>query len=225
LIAWSQGHIASSLAAILNATTPISTVVIAHMLTDDEKVTANRLFGDVVGFLGVVVLVGPDSTRGLATNVLAELAVLVAAVCYAFAGVYGRRFRRMGIAPMLTATGQVTASAALLLPATMLIDQPWTMAMPALPVWAAVAGVAVLSTALGYVLYFHILLTAGATNLLLVTLLIPASAILMGTLLLGEQLELRQFAGFALISAGLAVIDGRILSRLHRHTNWRAPSR
>lgn len=222
LIAWSQGHITSSLAAILNATTPISTVIVAHFLTDDEKITANRLFGVVVGFLGVVVLVGPDSTRGLATDVLAQLAVLAAAVCYACAGVYGRRFKRMGITPMVTATGQVTASTALLFPAVMLIDQPWTMSAPAWPVWAAVVGVAALSTALGYVLYFRILLTAGATNLLLVTLLIPASAILMGTLLLGERLELREFAGFALISAGLVVIDGQVLSRFYRRAS--APS-
>jgi len=212
------------LAAILNATTPISTVIVAHLLTDDEKITANRLSGVVVGFLGVVVLVGPDSTRGLATNVLAQLTVLAAAVCYACAGVYGRRFKRMGIAPMVTATGQVTASTALLVPAVILVDQHWTMAVPAWPVWAAVVGVAALSTALGYVLYFRILLAAGATNLLLVTLLIPASAILMGTLLLGERLELRQVAGCALIGAGLVVIDGRLLSRLYRRASWHAPS-
>ena len=113
--------------------------------------------------------------------------MLAAAVSYAFAGVYGRRFRRMGIAPLLTATGQVTASALLLLPVVMLVDQPWTLPMPAPPAWAAIVGVATLSTALGYVLYFRILQTAGATNLLLVTLLIPVSAILMGTLFLGEQ--------------------------------------
>jgi drug/metabolite transporter (DMT)-like permease len=216
LIVWGQSHIASSLAAILNATTPISTVIVAHVLTDDEKITANRLLGVVIGFLGVVILVGPDSIAGLGTNVFAQLAVLAAAVCYAFAGVYGRRFRRMGIAPLVTATGQVTASALLLFPVVMLVDQPWTLPMPGLPAWAAVVGVATLSTALGYVLYFRILQTAGATNLLLVTLLIPVSAILTGTVFLGEHLELRQYAGFALIGAGLAAIDGRLLARFHR---------
>jgi drug/metabolite transporter (DMT)-like permease len=213
LVVWGQSHIASGLAAILNATTPISTVIVAHLLTDDEKMSGNRLLGVAIGFLGVVVLIGPDSLRGLGVNVLAQLAVLLAAVCYAFAGIYGRRFHRMGIEPLLTATGQVTASAILLFPIAMIVDAPWTLAMPPLPVWEAVIGSAVLSTALGYVLYFRILATAGATNLLLVTFLIPVSAILMGSYGLGEHLEARHFVGLAFIGAGLAAIDGRFLAR------------
>jgi drug/metabolite transporter (DMT)-like permease len=211
LVVWGQTHIASGLAAILNATTPISTVVVAHLLTNDEKMTGNRLIGVLVGFLGVVVLIGSDSLQGLGANVLAQVAVLAAAVSYAFAGVYGRRFRRMGIEPILTATGQVTASAILLFPIAMIVDAPWTLAMPPLPVWEAVVGSAVFSTALGYVLYFRILATAGATNLLLVTFLIPISAIVMGSYGLSEHLEARQFVGLAFIGAGLAAIDGRLL--------------
>src|ERR1700680_511895 len=216
LVVWGQTHIASGLAAILNATTPISTVVVAHLLTDDEKMTGNRLLGVLVGFLGVVVLIGPDSLQGLGADVLAQIAILTAAVFYAFAGVYGRRFRIMGIAPLLTATGQVTASAVMLFPIAMLVDKPWTLAMPTLPAWARIIGSATLSTALGYVLYFRILSTAGATNLLLVTFLIPVSAILMGTFALGEQLDVRHFVGLALIGAGLAAIDGRLLGRIFR---------
>jgi drug/metabolite transporter (DMT)-like permease len=164
----------------------------------------------------VLVLIGPDSLKGLRTNVLAQVAVLTAAVFYAFAAVYGRRFKRMGIAPILTATGQMTASAAILFPIVMLVDHPWTLTMPALPAWAAIIGSAVLSTALGYVLYFRILSTAGATNLLLVTFLIPVSAIMMGTFGLGERLDARHFAGLALIGAGLAAIDGRLLVSMRR---------
>jgi drug/metabolite transporter (DMT)-like permease len=213
LVVWGQSHIASGLAAILNATTPISTVIVAHLLTDDEKITGNRVLGIAIGFVGVVVLIGPDTLQGLGVNVWAQVAVLAAAVSYAFAGVYGRRFRRMGIDPILTATGQVTASAILLFPIAMSVDAPWTLAMPSLPVWEAVAGSAVLSTALGYVLYFRILATAGATNLLLVTFLIPVSAIVMGSYGLGEHLDVRHFAGLACIGAGLAAIDGRLLPR------------
>ncbi len=213
LVVWGQSHIASGLAAILNATTPISTVVVAHLLTNDEKMTGNRFLGVVIGFFGVVILIGPDSLKGLGANVLAQVAVLTAAVFYAFAGVYGRRFKLMGIDPILTATGQVTASAVLLFPVAMLVDNPWTLTMPALPAWAAIIGSAVFSTALGYVLYFRILATAGATNLLLVTLLIPVSAIMMGTFGLGERLDIRHFAGLAIIGAGLAAIDGRLLAR------------
>jgi len=224
LVVWGQSHIASGLAAILNATTPISTVIVAHLLTDDEKMTGNRFLGVVIGLFGVVVLVGPDSLKGLGTNVLAQVAVLTAAVFYAFAGVYGRRFKLMGIDPILTANGQVTASAIVLFPIVMLVDHPWTLAMPALPVWEAIAGSAVLSTALGYVLYFRILATAGATNLLLVTFLIPASAIIMGTFGLGERLDVRHFAGLAFIGAGLVAIDGRLLARIRRlrpaRRNW-----
>jgi drug/metabolite transporter (DMT)-like permease len=213
LVVWGQTHIASGLAAILNATTPIWTVIVAHLFTDDEKMTPNRLLGVAMGFLGVVVLTGTDSLKGLGANVLAQLAVLLAAMSYAFAGVYGRRFGRMGIEPLLTATGQVTASAILLVPIAMLVDTPWALALPPLPVWGAAIGSAVLSTALGYVLYFRLLATAGATNLLLVTFLIPLSAIVMGTYGLGEHLELRHFAGLACIGAGLAAIDGRLFVR------------
>jgi drug/metabolite transporter (DMT)-like permease len=213
LVVWGQSHIASGLAAILNATTPIWTVIVAHFLTNDEKITTNRLLGIAIGFVGVVVLIGPDSLQGLGTNVLAQVAVLLAAVSYAFAGVYGRRFRRMGIEPIVTATGQVTASSILLVPLAMLVDTPWTLAVPPWPVWGAAIGVAVFSTALGYVLYFRILATAGATNLLLVTFLIPVSAILMGAYGLGEHLEMRHFAGLACIGAGLAAIDGRFFVR------------
>jgi drug/metabolite transporter (DMT)-like permease len=216
LVVWCQSHIASGLAAILNATTPISTVIVAHLLTDDEKMSGNRLLGVAIGFFGVVILIGPDSLKGLGTNVLAQVAVLTAAVFYAFAGVFGRRFKIMGIAPVLTATGQLTASAILLFPIAMFVDNPWTLAVPALPAWAAIVGSALLSTALGYVLYFRILATAGATNLLLVTLLIPVSAILMGTFGLGERLDARHFAGLAFIGAGLAAIDGRLLARMRR---------
>ena len=137
--------------------------------------------------------------------------MLAAALSYACAGVFGRRFKSMGVTPTATATGQVTASTLLLLPVTLLVDRPWTLAVPALPVWGAVLGIAALSTALAYVLYFRILATAGATNILLVTFLIPVSAILLGALVLGERLDPRHYLGMALIGCGLAAIDGRLL--------------
>ena len=219
LIVWGQSHIASGLAAILNATTPIATVIVAHFLTDDEKMSGNRLLGVAIGFVGVVVLIGPDSLKRLGTDVLAQLAVLLAAVSYAFAAIYGRRFKRIGIEPILTATGQVTASATLLLPVAMLVDSPWTLPVPPIAVWAAAIGLAVFSTVLGYVLYFRILASAGATNLALVTFLIPVSAIIMGAIGLGEHLAVRHFVGLAFIGAGLAAIDGRWLVRLDKNGN------
>ncbi|WP_298956266.1 DMT family transporter [uncultured Methylobacterium sp.] len=219
LIVWGQTHIASGLAAILNATTPLSGVVVAHCLTRDERMTGNRLAGVLVGLAGVVVMVGPSVLAGVGAALPAQLAVLAATVSYAFAGVFGRRFRRMGVAPLATAAGQVTASTLMLVPVALMVDRPWTLPVPGLPVWGAVAGLAVLSTALAYVLYFRILATAGATNLLLVTFLIPVSAILLGTLGLGERLDPRHYLGMALIGCGLAAIDGRLLARVRRRSH------
>jgi drug/metabolite transporter (DMT)-like permease len=210
LIVWGQAHIASGLAAILNATTPLATVVVAHFLTEDEKMTAPRFAGVLFGLAGVATMIGPEALRGLGANVVAQFAVLLAATSYAFAGVYGRRFARMGVDPLLTATGQVTASTVMLAPIALAVDRPWTLAVPSLATWSAIVGVATLSTALAYILYFRILATAGATNLLLVTFLIPVSAILLGSLFLGERLDPRHFLGMALIGAGLAAIDGRL---------------
>ena len=210
LIVWGQHHIASGLASILNATTPLFTVLAAHLLTPDEKLTPLKAAGVAVGLAGAVFMVGPDALGGLGTGVTAQLACLAGALSYAFAGIFGRQFRRMGVPPMATAAGQVCASTVLLLPLMLLVDRPWTLAMPHAITWAAVLGVGLLSTALAYVLYFRILAVAGATNLLLVTFLIPVSAILLGALMLDETLLLRHFGGMALIGAGLACIDGRL---------------
>lgn len=209
LIVWGQQHIASGVASILNASTPLFTVVFAHLLTSDERMTSGRFAGVLIGFVGVAVMIGTDALSDLGMNVVAQFMCLAGAISYAFAGIYGRRFRAMGMTPMSTATGQVVASSVILLPLVMFIDRPWTGPLPSLTAIAALIGVAAISTALAYVLYFRILATAGATNLLLVTFLIPVSAILLGTLFLGEILQPRHLAGMALIGAGLAAIDGR----------------
>lgn len=124
LIVWGQTHIASGLASILNATTPLFTVVVAHFLTTDERMTAARLVGVIFGLAGVAVLFGPDAIGGIGDNVLAQVAILGAAISYAFAGIFGRRFRRLGVSPLATATGQVTAAAVMLLPMALVVEQP-----------------------------------------------------------------------------------------------------
>ena len=214
LIVWGQTQIASGFAAILNATTPLWTVLVAHLLTKDEKMTSNRLAGVLIGLVGVVVMVGPSVLSGVADAGFAQLAVLAASVSYAFAGVFGRNFKQMGIPPLATAAGQVTASTVMLLPVALFIDKPWMLPMPDISVWGAVFGIAALSTALAYVLFFRILATAGATNVILVTFLVPISAIILGSLVLGERLDPRQFLGMALIGVGLAAIDGRLPRRI-----------
>lgn len=209
LIVWGQTHIAAGLAAILNATTPLFGVVVAHFLTADEKLTANRLLGVLAGIAGVAVMLGSSVLGHLGSGGLGELAVLGAAFSYSLAGIYGRRFKRMGLAPVLPAAGQVSASTILLLPAVVLVDKPWTLPNPGIEAGMALLGLALISTAAGYVLFFRILETAGATNLMLVTILIPPSAILLSATILGEIIVPRQLAGMVLILIGLVIIDGR----------------
>lgn len=226
LIAWGQTQIASGLAAILNATTPIFTVLLAHALTDDERLTRGRLAGVAMGFAGVAVMMGGDALAGLGGALAAQGAVLAAAFAYACAGIFGRRFSRMGLAPEVTAAGQVTASTLLLVPLALAVEAPWRLPAPSASTVAAVTALAVLSTALAYILYFRVLRSAGATNLLLVTFLIPPSAIFLGWLVLDERLVGRHFAGLALIAAGLLAIDGRagawLLARAVRPGRGRA---
>ncbi len=214
LIVWGQTQITGGLASILNATTPLFTVVLAHFLTTDEKLTAHKAVGVAIGLVGVVVMIGTDALAGLGRDVLAQLAVVGAGACYGFAIIYARRFR--GTPSLVMAAGQVGAAAVLLLPVALIVDEPWTLFPVGAVTWGAVLAMALLSTALAYLIFFRILRTAGATNVALVTFLIPISAILLGVTLLGERLEPRQVAGMALIGLGLAAIDGRLLRRLRR---------
>ncbi len=224
LIVWGQKHIASGLASILNATTPLFTVIVAHYLTADERLTRQRFAGVVVGFLGVAVMIGGAALQSWNVAIPAQLAVLAAAVSYAFSGVYGRRFKAMGIPPLATAAGQVTASSAVLLPVALLVDHPWALPLPSTGTVASMLGLALLSTAFAYTLFFRLLGRAGATNVGLVTFLIPVSAILLGVLVLGETLEPRHMAGMALIGAGLILIDGRLVARVARAFSSRKPA-
>lgn len=207
LIVWGQTQIASGLAAILNATTPLFTVVVAHCLTRDERMTAGRVAGVLLGFGGVVAMVGPAALAGLGLDLAAQGACLAAALSYAFAGVFGRRFR--SLPPVVTSAGQVTATTVLVLPLVLLVEQPWTRPAPGLAALGAVAALALVCTAAAFWIYFRVLAAAGATNVLLVTFLVPVSAILLGTLVLGERLDPRHFLGMGLIGLGLAAIDGR----------------
>jgi drug/metabolite transporter (DMT)-like permease len=216
LIVWGQTHIASGLASILNATTPLFTVLVAHVLTADERLSTNRAAGILIGLAGVIVLIGPQALAGLGEDVLAQLAILGAALSYGFAAIFGRRFKRMGLPPLATAAGQVTASSLMLLPVALLIDRPWSLSAPGLPVWGAIPGLALFSTAFAYVVFFRILASAGAVNLSLVTFLIPISAIVLGALILGERMAATDFVGLALIGLGLAAIDGRLATILTR---------
>ena len=216
LIAWGQSHIAAGLASILNATTPLFGVLVAHVWTSDEKITPGRLAGVIVGFAGVVVMMGGAALQALGVDVLAQIAVLIASIFYAVSGVFARRFNRMGVAPLATAAGMLTVSSLLLLPLVLVVDRPWTLPAPSTAAVLSVLTLAFVSTAFAYILYFRILAAAGATNILLVTFLIPVSAIVLGATLLGERLEPKHFFGMALIGLGLAAIDARLPAAARR---------
>lgn len=214
LYAFAQLRISSGLASILNATTPLWGVLVAHLFTKDERATPAKVAGVLLGFGGVAVMIGAGAR--LDGEALAILMCLGATLSYAFAAVYARRFRPLGVPPLTVATGQLLAASLLLLPFSLALEQPWTIAPPHAATWLAIAGIALICTSFAYWLYFRLLETAGATNALLVTFLIPATAILLGALVLGEALEARHFAGMALIALGLAAIDGRPFRRVVR---------
>jgi len=216
LIAWGQTRIGAGLASILNATTPLFTVVVAHFVTDDEKLTGGRIIGVLVGLSGVVLIIGPSALGSLAEDTWGQLAVVTATLSYAFAGVFGRRFARQGIRPLVTATGQVTGSALVLVPIALLLELPWNGPVPPLSSVLAVAGLGVLSTAVAYLLYFRILSTAGATNVVLVTFLLPIVAILLGVMILGERVVPLHLIGMVVVCVGFAIIDGRLVRALER---------
>jgi drug/metabolite transporter (DMT)-like permease len=216
LLFWGETRIGGGLASILNATTPIFSIILAHLLTADEKITPQKLGGILLGFAGVFVLIGGGIIDHAGGPLVAMLACLGAAFSYGLAGVFGRRFRRMGVPPAVGAFGQTTAASCMMLPIALLMDQPWTLAMPGPVTWGALLALALLCTALGYILFFRILGAGGAVNSSLVTLLVPVSGVLLNGIFLGETLGPAQFAGMALIACGLLVIDGRIATLMRR---------
>ncbi|MEI2385043.1 DMT family transporter [Breoghania sp. JC706] len=209
LLTWGQTEIASGLAAILNAFTPISTVIILHLFTTTDRATPLKVAGVILGFCGVTVMIGAEAVAGVGDHVVAELACLGATVSYGFSALYARRFRNTPA--LVTAAGQLTGSSLILIVILLatggvgFVDN-W----PSTPVITSMLGLALLSTALAYILFFRIMAEAGPANVMLVTFLVPVSAILAGALVLGEVLQPRHWAGMALIAAALVTIDGRI---------------
>jgi drug/metabolite transporter (DMT)-like permease len=181
------------------------TVVVAHLFTMDERITRSKAVALALGLCGVAVMAG-GAAGGEA---LAILGCLAAAFSYGLAGVWGRRFKALGVPPLATAFGQLAGSTLVILPFWLFLDRPWFMGWPGLPPVAAVLAIAGLSTALAYLIFFRLLASAGATNLSLVTFLIPVSAVAMGVLFLGETVLPRHLAGFCLIVAGLVAMNGK----------------
>lgn len=211
LIFAGQTELGAGLASVLNATTPFWTALIAHILTVDEKLTWNKIAGIVLGIAGTAVMIGPGLLAGLGGPVWAKFALVGASISYALALMVARRFK--GVPPTVVAAAQLTASTVIMIPVVLIVNGPNGLFAASAHVWAAVFALALLSTAFAYILYFNLVASAGATNASLVTLIVPASAILLGAVFLGERLEAFELVGILLIGLGLVTIDGRLLPK------------
>jgi drug/metabolite transporter (DMT)-like permease len=211
LIAYGQARVAGALAAVLNATTPLFTLIVARIFAG-EALTASKLAGVVLGIAGVAVLMGPEAVGANAAGLLGMACVLGGALSYGFSALWMRRLR--AVPPMVTAAAQLTCSTIVLLPCAAVVDQFWLLPPPSTATIAAVLALAVVSTSLAYIVFFRISATAGPSNVMLVTLLIPVTATALGILVLGERLAINQIAGALVIASGLAVVDGRLIAQL-----------
>ncbi|MCK5101047.1 MAG: DMT family transporter [Desulfobacteraceae bacterium] len=216
LITWGQKYIDSSLAAILNAAAPIFSVILAHFLTKEERLTPKRIAGVLLGWIGVAVLIGVEALEGIGLAFIGQLAVLGAGLFYACAAIFGRRFK--DIDPIVVTTGMLSGSTIMMIPLVLMIEQPWNLS-PDITTWIAISGLSIICTSLAYIIYFRVLASAGPTNILLVTFLIPVSAIFLGVVFLGEQPGWNVFSGMALIFLGLIAIDGRLIDRFTHKNN------
>ena len=213
LITAGQTQIESGLTAILIAAAPFFTVLLGHVWSRMEPATLPKITGILIGMAGVAVLMGADVGQGLSGSLIGQLAVLTAAFVYASSALYARRFREMP--PSLLSAWMLTFSTLILAPIAFLIERPFET-FPEPSGLAAIAALALLSTAFAYLLYFRVLASAGATNAMLVTFVQPLVAILLGVLFLHERFELHHLAGMMLIFIGLALVDGRVVRYVAR---------
>ena len=215
LIVWGQSRATGGMAAILNASAPLFGIFLAHMLTQDEKLSWNKLAGILVGITGVGVLVGYDFAAGTSADILARLALLAAPLMYVCANIFART--QLGhYPPFVVAAMQMVGSIFTAFPLALAFDHPWTLPIPALGTIGALIGMGVFGSALAALCHFTVLQRAGATNATLVTLIMPLTPIILGAAFLGEHLAPREMAGALVIAAALIIIDGRIFRLIPR---------
>jgi drug/metabolite transporter (DMT)-like permease len=211
LIVWGEQRVAPGLAAVLNATTPFFAVVVAHLSTQNEKLTWNRMAGAIIGLSGVAALVGFDAIKNLGSDLAFQIAIVGASVSYGICTIFGRR---LTATPLVNAASQTAASSVMLLPLMLIIDHPFSLPAPSMNATISLIALALLCTSIAYLIFFNIVKRAGMTNVTLVTFLVPISAMMLGALFLDEQISIRHVLGMSVIGVGLALIDGRIPNRL-----------
>lgn len=204
LIAWAELEIDSALAAILMGTVPIVAVLLAHGLTDDEKLSRGKLLGVLLGLGGVVLLVGPEALRGLGRGLWSQLAIVAAGCGYALSGIYARRRGLTRLPPAVIACGVLIAASAVIVPIALLLDRPWRLAPGAEPL-LALLGLGLVSTGFAYIILFRLLAAAGVTFVALNNYLVPPFGLFWGFLILGEAIPSVALAALGLILAGVAL--------------------
>ncbi|QEN08868.1 EamA family transporter [Oceanispirochaeta crateris] len=214
MIVSGQQYVSSGFASILIAITPFLTVITAHLLTKDEKISSGKIVGIFLGILGVFILIGFESMQWGSKELLGSIFVLTATVSYSIASVWGKKFKSLNMDPVATAAGQLICSSLILLPLMLISDKPWQLPLPNIEVWGAIAGIALFSTAVAYIVYFQILRNSGATNVMLVTFLIPIIAVIMGVIFLSENFKIQYLYGMIMIGLGLVAIDGRLFQKI-----------
>ena len=212
LISWGEQYISSGMASLLQATTPIFTVILAHFLTDDEPMTMTKSIGVIIGFVGVGILMLPDPStglraalhQGLRANLLGQLAIVGSSLCYAGTAIYARSWLK-GQPPLVSATGQLTMGMVYMLPASLLIDRPFNLS-PWLPVLASWLVLAILGTVVAYVIYFTLIERSSATFTTMVTYIIPINGLMLGALVLHEQVDVTMLGSLVLILLGVLLV-------------------
>lgn len=206
LISWGQTSIDSGVASILNSTTPLFTLVIAHFFLDDERMTVPRAIGLVVGFFGILLLFSRDvGVDGFRSGLLGQAAVLAAAISYAASSVFARRaFRNVPL--LVQAAVPLFVADMLIWVGAFSIEAP--LSLPSLPItWISLAWLGLLGSCVAYLLYFYLLTTVGSTRTVLVTYMFPVIGIGLGVLFLGESLDVRLVVGALLVVAGIGVVN------------------
>lgn len=207
LFAWGEQYVDSALASIMNGTTPLFTIVLAHMFVMDDKMSLRKTVGALVGFGGLIVLVAPSVLGGVQASTWGLLALAVASAMYGVAIVYSRLHLR-GLPAMVAPTGQMILATLYLLPLALLVDRPFSLPLPSLPALLSLLALAVFGTAVGFIVYYRLIETAAATYTSMVTYLIPVVGVILGVLVLGERLAWTSYAGCALILLGVMTANG-----------------
>ncbi|WP_137132057.1 DMT family transporter [Rhizobium sp. FY34] len=200
LIAWAEQSVDAGLAVILNSLTPVVTFLITAFVTRHEAVSGRKLLGVTAGLTGASLIIGVGALDGLGRDVVAQLAVVAATVCYACAAIYGKNFK--GLDPMMPAAGSLVCGAVLLFPASLVIDHPWTLS-PSLPSLAALLALSVFSTSLAFVIYFRLVQTLGSVATTSQAYLRVPIGVAIGAIFLGERLSVTAWIGLAFVMIGV----------------------